>query len=489
MIKISPAQLIFKSAGKSTGSKSWVPEIFLLVIYAVVVGYSLVNHSPWRDEADAWVVARSITFPDFLKFFANSGHPPLWYLVQMPFARLGLPFETQACINYFFSICVAALVLFRSPFSIPVRAGVIFSVFIFYQYAVVSRGYMMMVFLFCLYATYYQTRLSRPWRSCGIIALLFNTESFAMVPAGGLFHLFIRDSGFRLATWKRGVGPLALAVGGGLVAVIALWPTGESYTSPMFYLRNNLLNFPHALNLGMFPRNNGEVQPWGFLSAAFLVFLALGLDRNRWRGFLALWLGWVCFIFTFLYGGQPYHFYLIPFFAVLTLWFDAQENIRRTQYSAQPIRGYALAAVLYLALAMSTIAAIRSHLWELRTTFSGGKGMARFIRQNHYENTLIASFSCTFGPVLSAYLPQLRVWHVQMDRYQPYMLWDRVHRKCEQEADQLKIERLVKSKEGTYPLVLTTAPQGMSPTGWELELLHSSPGSMESFYLYRIKAL
>src|ERR1039458_2083805 len=87
----------------------WVGLMILLIVIRV-------NHEPWRDEIDTWVVARDANWSEFLAYFASSGHPPLWYLLNLALVRLGLPLEAQGVLPICSALGMAWLLLFRSPF-------------------------------------------------------------------------------------------------------------------------------------------------------------------------------------------------------------------------------------------------------------------------------------------------------------------------------------------------------------------------------------
>ena len=53
-------------------------------------------HENWRDEAQAWLLARDLSIPELFEQMSYEGHPCLWHLLLMPLVRLGLPYISMA---------------------------------------------------------------------------------------------------------------------------------------------------------------------------------------------------------------------------------------------------------------------------------------------------------------------------------------------------------------------------------------------------------
>src|SRR4051794_26464344 len=56
-------------------------------VFSALLLARIITHSPWRDEAQAWLIAESKSLPDLL-LLPGEGHPPLWYLLLLPFTRI-----------------------------------------------------------------------------------------------------------------------------------------------------------------------------------------------------------------------------------------------------------------------------------------------------------------------------------------------------------------------------------------------------------------
>ena len=168
--------------------KKGFAEYFALLLYITglaVIGYF---HEHWFDEAQAWQIARSASVREILTVVPHyEGHPPLWHLVLVPFAKLGAPYHFSLCfVNILFCSAAAALLLFRSPFPKAVRCTLPFTYFFFYQYGVICRPYSMMTLAFMLIAMTYSSRDRKPWRYVLSLCFLCMTTTICIIIAGGL---------------------------------------------------------------------------------------------------------------------------------------------------------------------------------------------------------------------------------------------------------------------------------------------------------------
>ncbi|MCM1267872.1 MAG: hypothetical protein NC302_08210 [Bacteroidales bacterium] len=178
--------MICKKCGKK-------PEIFALFLYAAAHLAMALMHEPFFDEAEAWQIARSVSLRTlFLETTHYEGHPPLWHLILMPFAKAGAPYElTLTLVSLAFMGTAGFLILWYAPFPRPVRLLLPFTYFFFYQYGVISRVYCVMTLAFVLSAITYQKRNERPGRYVAALLLLCLTTAYGLVIAGGLAFLWL----------------------------------------------------------------------------------------------------------------------------------------------------------------------------------------------------------------------------------------------------------------------------------------------------------
>lgn len=161
-------------------------DVITLIIYLLGVCTVSFFHEPWFDEAQAWAIARSGSLKEILFEIPHyEGHPPLWHLILVPFAKLGAPYELSlAVVNIFFMTLAVAVLLFKSPFPKLIRCLLPFNFFLFYQYGVVSRPYCILVLAIFLAAVCYKNRNEHPVKYLLCLTLMCAIHSMGIIIAG-----------------------------------------------------------------------------------------------------------------------------------------------------------------------------------------------------------------------------------------------------------------------------------------------------------------
>lgn len=161
-------------SGKLKDIGIWGYIVFAAV--TVVNFYMVLHHEPWRDEAQAWLIARDTGPLSIFNVLSYEGHPVLWYYVLMPFAKLHLPYLTLNIIS--FLVIEAALLVFLafSPFSKVTNTIVALSPIFIYYLAAISRSYCLCALFVILIAAVYRNRQRHPILYCVFLALLLQTH-------------------------------------------------------------------------------------------------------------------------------------------------------------------------------------------------------------------------------------------------------------------------------------------------------------------------
>ncbi len=122
-------------------------ECIAFTAYVIGLIVIVLFHEEWFDEAQAWEIARCASLKDILfKIPHYEGHPPLWHLLLVPFAKTGMPFKFSLhFLAILFSTSAMGLLIFKSPFPRIIRCLLPFTYFFFYQYGVVARPYSLMM--------------------------------------------------------------------------------------------------------------------------------------------------------------------------------------------------------------------------------------------------------------------------------------------------------------------------------------------------------
>ena len=180
-------------ANKNLSSK--LPEIIVLCLYTALLAFVAYFHEPWYDEAQSWLIARAASIKDMFFYIPHyEGHPPFWWLILAPFAKVGLPYEiTLKTINIALCSFGIGLFLFKAPFKRLFKFLIPFSFFLFYQYGIISRCYCLTIIAFMLAAITYQNRNIKPFAYVGSLMFLCATSAYGIIFSGGLAIVWLLE--------------------------------------------------------------------------------------------------------------------------------------------------------------------------------------------------------------------------------------------------------------------------------------------------------
>lgn len=461
-----------------TPSAARVLKTAALLLYAAMILSGVVHHVPWQDEADAWVTARSLSAADAVDYFRLSGHPPLWYLVLLPFARAGFPPETLQAAGAAFAIGSAWLILFRCPLWWPLRLAFLITIAMAYQYTVMARGYALMIFMLFAINALHPRRMEKPLLYALLLALLWQTEVHAFGAAGILSLLFAYDL-CRQRQWRMLYAMLAMSAASMLLVAALLWPVPASI--------NHWTHHPVPLNIlstiqGSFMPEMPFTYALGIVP--LLLWIGWQLKNRRGMAVYAVTLLWLLFVHVFIYCAL-HHLYMLAPLWMFAAWFSATD--RPDLHAANESIRWNAEFPMAILFALQAPVTLDIYQHTFATPFSGARDMAAYMREHHLEQEPVALAGC-FGMVsVTYYFPHTDFWFAAQNRTSPYMLLGTRYDECRA----MPIARMMHNiqthfPKGTLVLADRKRPLPVAPAGYRLQLLHASMGSAESYYLYRL---
>ena len=177
----------------------------LLAAYVLLNLSFLLCHENWRDEAQAWLLARDLSIPELIEQMSYEGHPCLWHLLLMPLAKLGLPYVSMNVLSLTIMSAAAALLLWKAPLPLPLKALALFGGAFSFYYPVVSRNYCLIPLFAFMMAYFYPARREKPLRYGLSIALMVQTHiiMLGMAAAASLVWLAEAVAGYRRDRERR----------------------------------------------------------------------------------------------------------------------------------------------------------------------------------------------------------------------------------------------------------------------------------------------
>ena len=398
-------------------------------------------HEPWRDEIQAWNIARvSATPTALLRNLRHEGHPFLWYALLWPFAKLQSSIWMLQFVQWCIAIAAAAVVLWKSPFNRLQRTLLLFGYFSLFEYGILARSYGLgwlftAIAMSCIVPT-------RRWLPLGVsLGLLALTSAFGTILAiailvGALIHDYATNA---MAHRRRALTAVAFTTAGCVVAYAQARPSGTTSTYETWNTRFDIhlgsgavaSIFKSLLPLQQFSRS------WWNTSIAdghtgFAAIAGIGIVCGviyLWRtnvGALALWLiatlGTVAFIYLKLGQGDAARYYgtiWVAFIAAAWLTRSPDVAFVRAHGTERPFTGRVITVVLIAQLCIGVGAYAR----DQRAQFTDASATADWLDHHGGRSAVIVSCPDFVGSALAGYLERSLVYP-QGGRIGTFTIWD-----------------------------------------------------------------
>jgi hypothetical protein len=157
-------------------------ETGLIALFFGLGWLGILNHEIWRDEAQAWLIARDNT--SLLDLYAHTryeGHPILWHACLFLITRWTHNPLAMQVFHLLLAVGSVVLIVKKSPFSIVQKGLLSFSYLLFYEYSIISRNYAIGVFLILLFCVFYARRKPAYWLLALVLALIANANAFGFL--------------------------------------------------------------------------------------------------------------------------------------------------------------------------------------------------------------------------------------------------------------------------------------------------------------------
>jgi hypothetical protein len=406
----------------------WVLVVALVVAGAVTAA-ALHQHVMWFDELQAWNIARvSSSVGDLARHLRYEGHPIAWYLLLFGLTRFTGDPRAMQVLELTIVLASYALILFKAPFTVPVRVALVGGYFVSFEYGVLSRAYSLEV-LALLAALVALARPRPAWLAAGLAATLLAWTSLAgavlaLVLAGTVAlnartrHLPTADPPTADRGRRRfvlGVGVAAIAAActcippsdfheftpslGNLASVGVAGPT--RLLTAVGGIWRGLMPIPiraGAWNTQLLDRLPGATWIEAGLSVVLFVIVARALRpfpqaRTLW------WLGSVALVVFFVVVVLPdQDRYAGPTMLVFlgAAWFGAADPMSGLPAGTGHHRrgprpgGRRLAALIGVVLGAQIIALVAIEPWVSTRPFSPDRAIAQAATAHHVQDRLVS---------------------------------------------------------------------------------------------------
>lgn len=493
--------------------------LVFLGLFILLSLVTVLRHEMWRDELQAWLLAKEQTsFSDLGSAGRYEKHPMAWFVGLFLLSRLtGSPLVMQL-----FHVGLAALsawlVLRFAPFSRVQKVLLIFSYYLFFEYNIISRNYALgalSLFLFCVFFT---REPAKPLLQAACLFVLANTSVYGLIlalAAGAVMLMNVLSDRSIRQKWVSYAALFLVAVGG-LLCILYLRPLPDSsfdrvskiHTAFDAELLSTVLQtLPRsylAMPMPTFHFWNTNFLDWApstllvnAASALLVLIFAIALLRKS-RSALAFYGLSTVGILAWSYIGnvgvaRHYGHLFLAFSAALWL---ARSSFASTEISAPTMQGRrragstVLSTVLTLIFCVQAAGGLFAAGMDIVHPFSQAKAVARYIKQKGYTNLPIVGEMDYLMTSVSGYLGR-KVYFVRGERLGSYVKWDM--KRFQKVSPQLILERAEqftwKKRKDCLILLNFYLDPGLERPGYLTKLMATDRAIVdgEVYWLYLLK--
>jgi hypothetical protein len=460
---------------------------FVTLVFLIIAGWAALNHEFWRDEMQAWLIARDT--PSLTALFEQAhyeGAPPLWSVMLRALTLITTRPEVVQVLTWVLGGCTVFVMAAFSPFSRLQKILLIGNYYFLFEYGTVCRNYLPGILGLMTACALYPLAKKKPWFF--VLAL--------MVPVMASVHSLIVAVALAAAFWSGLLwdkwcarrspeaaamtlhrGPLALVIIGLVAAVLLMAPRPDTLYGPadgwsLGWNPERLGKIACAFVWSHFPMPRPPgffwIPPWDTPEPSFdpavMFFLAASLFaggafffRKNVDALMCYFvgsLGVLAFLYT-KYLGFPRHtgFFFITLLCALWIKRVAVSDRSSSIGSVWIERAAGLVFTVMLAFqAVSGLAAVHE---DSRRPFSCGKPAAELILQKGLGGAFIAVGPDWAGSPLAGYLDR-QVYYPQGSRYGSFTRWD--HQRNEELTDTVFLQRALQEAAGRETVLVSDHP-------------------------------
>jgi len=399
-----------------------IPKLLVFTaIYAILVSFLSYHHAMWRDELQAWLIAKETTsIRDLLSILKRESHPLLWYMILLPFARFAYTPAALQIINVIISTANVYLCLRYFISSNVDRVLFIFGFYFLWQYGAVSRSYsfgILSILLFLLqFKSKHYVKAAFFLLLASNIHILFNILAFAYVVTWiSLYFVSSEDNPVKKISdipWLS----LGITLVGIMSSIVQTIPPNNTAHPQEFSLGIDF-NRIHLifLKLGYVVGQSGSLYA---ISASLIIISCVsiaGIFNFGSRLLLISLFGFSLFWYgakNVVYGSSPWHSGLLLVFVML--FFFINDAVKNKVYTS----------LFTLILLAQAFFGVKASYIDLKVPYSNAPQMAEFIRVNKLTDLILVADPDFAAIPLSGYLGGKPIYIVSQGRYQTFMRLD-----------------------------------------------------------------
>jgi hypothetical protein len=411
-----------------------------------LLGITLLRHELWRDELQAWQIARaSHGLHNLVHNTRYEGHPLLWFGLLYPIAHAHPGPGAMQLLQFFIASTTISVAVWFAPFRRLQKLLTVFGYFVLYEYGVLTRSYGLGAMLLVIACAVAATPGRRRWPVIGVLlGAIALTSAFGTVVAVALLAGLGVDELMRRRNrtgTEAGIG--VVVVGAALTAIgiaVAYVQAGRppadtgSYSHWRTHLDVGLAaSSVSAVWRAIVPIPELKHTYWntnivteraavvGVLGLILFVLITY-LFRDR-PGAFVVWVGGALLVVGFLYARigtatASRHIGHIFLCLLAAMWL-APTMQQRGRVDVARLRSQAWTALLVI----QVIAGLFAVGLDLAYPFSDGRAVADYIVREHLDHLEIVGIPDTASSTVAGYLNR-PIYYLAGAREGTYIVWN-----------------------------------------------------------------
>ena len=439
--------------------KLLIISLIITFIYSFITFNTVLHHEIWADEAQVWQLCKYLSVEGLIKHLQNEGHPPLFYFIVMPFAKIFTDIIYMKIICWIF-MCLAVFVLmYFSPFNIWLKLSIILSSGFLYFFPVLARNYSIIPFLVFFAAILYSKSKQHPVLYALTLVMIANTHIIMYVFTillGIIFYyenilLNIRNK--NTDKIKSYIAALIIMTLGFYFVFFELIHTPSSNVSFKINavetgytaIRMILLFFISSFNydlcwniqyyvMGLEP--NLSIPYINLLIVLIMMliyifsFIVLFINNKKWFIVALLSIGFQFAIYIFAYNNLMYvnRVFCAHLILIFCLWMLFKNNEFKSKYKIFGKNFITILLTIFFAFTIYN--GIYYTISDIKKEYAGARKTAEFIQKNiDPKNSVIMIESEPYMVALVYYLNgSHQLYSVFRKKNLKYVIWDNVTR-------------------------------------------------------------
>ncbi len=436
-----------------------ISSIALTLLFFLTSLWLAQFHEMWRDELQAWLLARdSYSIFELLRNLKYEGHPGLWHLLLFPLAKAS---DNPTLMQYLHALIATASVflIFRcSPFGLVQKVLLAFGYFFLFEYSLIARNYAVGVFFIFVLCALFPVRARYPLLFALSILLLCHTSVFGLIFGICVALTVLLEAKLRTTnvfSLFRTSPPIAcgvlLVVLGIFTSIFQLVPPSDSGFASgwRFYPSVKGVEDVAKAALGAyFPIPKIDLNFWNsklilsnsityYLSLALFIFIVQRVARflsdrpSALFLYISVSMGIAFFFYVKYIGSLRHHgFFYVALVASLWIYRDcAKTGFVRLKSRIKETSSQDVSILFTFIASAHVVAAVIAVSFDYKYPFSGAQETALFLERRNLSSAEIIGHTSYAASAVAGYMKGRQFYYVDAERYGTFVRWDKTRKK------------------------------------------------------------